>query len=171
VNRGAKIDRLSSPPNAPDKFSPKKEIRIGRVPRVAACSPFADADPPGSSLISLGRMHPSAEASGSTSLSRRRWASGGVNHRPICQPKPSATGYELFTATSQECPRTFGLPSLLSSGRHLGFPEWVGCSRISKEPRCILALWLPTLPSRGSLVGWASCCAPKDAPFSVHPSG
>lgn len=131
----------------------------------------ADADPPGSSLIALGRMHPSAEASGSTALSRCRWASGGFRHRPNCWPKPCATGLELFNSTSRECPKTFRLPPPPC----VGFGTWIAPSgwaaRGSRGIRSVSSPFGFQRPLREPLVGWASCHAPKDAPFSGHPGG
>ena len=147
------------------KSAPAGSLALPRVHHVA------DADPPGSSLIALGRMHPSAEASGSTSLSRRRWASGGFHHRPNCRPKPCAIGLELFNSTSRECPKTFRLlpPPCV------GFSTWVAPSgwtaRVSVRIRGVSSPLGFQRPFRESLVGWASCHAPKDAPFDCHPDG
>ena len=120
-------------------------------------------------MIALGRMHLSAEASRSTALSHCRWASGGFRHRPNCRPKPCATGLELFSFTSRECPKTLWLPPL----PFVRFGAWVAPSgwaaRGSRGIRSVSSPFGFQRPLRESLVGWASCHAPKDAPFSFHP--
>jgi len=114
-------------------------------------------------------MHLSAEASRSTALSHCRWASGGFRHRPNCRPKPCATGLELFSFTSRECPKTLWLPPL----PFVRFGAWVAPSgwaaRGSQGIRSVSSPFGFQRPLRESLVGWASCHAPKDAPFSFHP--
>ena len=155
------------PPNSRQK---KKSASAGSLalPRVHR---VADADPPGSSLIALGRMHPSAEASGSTSLSRCRWASGGFRHRPNRRPKPCATGLELFNSTSRECPKTLRLPPPPC----VGFGTWIAPSgwaaRGSRGIRSVSSPFGFQRPLRESLVGWASCHASKDDPIGFHPDG
>ena len=120
-------------------------------------------------MIALGRMHLSAEASRSTALSHCRWASGGFRHRPNCRPKPCATGLELFSFTSRECPKTLWLPPL----PFVRFGAWVAPSgwaaRGSQGIRSVSSPFGFQRPLRESLVGWASCHASKDAPFSFHP--
>jgi len=114
-------------------------------------------------------MHLSAEASRSTALSHCRWASGGFRHRPNCRPKPCATGLELFSFTSRECPKTLWLPPL----PFVRFGAWVAPSgwaaRGSQGIRSVSSPFGFQRPLRESLVGWASCHAPKDAPFGFHP--
>ena len=59
----------------------KKEIRIGRIPRVATWSPFRRC---GSSRLSRdcsGRVHSLAEAWEPSAFTCLRWASGGFHHR------------------------------------------------------------------------------------------
>ena len=151
------------------KFSQKKKSASAGSLALPLVHRVADADPPGSSLIALGRMHLSAEASRSTALSHCRWASGGFRHRPNCRPKPCATGLELFSFTSRECPKTLWLPPL----PFVRFGAWVAPSgwaaRGSQGIRSVSSPFGFQRPLRESLVGWASCHAPKDAPFSFHP--
>ena len=171
MNRGAKIDRLSSPPNAPVKFSPKKEIRTGWVPRVAACSPCCRC---GSSRLFLDCSRKDAPISLSVWVDlalAMPLGLRGFHHRPNCRPKPCAIGLELFNSTSRECPKTFRLlpPPCV------GFSTWVAPSgwaaRVSVRIRGVSSPLGFQRPFRESLVGWASCHAPRDAPFDCHPAG
>ena len=140
-------------------------LALPRVHRVA------DADPPGSPLIALGRMHPSAEASGSTSLSRCRWASGGFRHRPNCRPKPCATGLELFNSTSRECPKTLRLPPLPC----VGFGTWIAPSgwaaRGSRGIRSVSSPFGFQRPLRESLAGGPPVAPRKTLRSTVTLSG
>lgn len=145
MNRGAKIDRLSSPPNAPDKFSPKKEIRTGWVPRVAACSPCCRC---GSSRLFLDCSRKDAP------VSRSFWVDHAfalpLGLRGISSPPQSpaealcnwARVVQRHLAGMSEDTQASS-PSLRRVW-HLDCSKRVGCSRLPRDPQCFLALWLPT---------------------------
>ena len=115
ANRGAKIDRLSSRPNTPSKNSRKKEIRTGRIPRVAAWSPSCRC---GSSRLFLDcswKKHSVAGAAEPTTLARRCWSSGEVAHRPIHRPKSASIGSSCSAPPRGTAVRQSGSFSLLAS--------------------------------------------------------
>jgi len=171
VNRGAKIDRLSSPPNAPAKFSSKKEIRTGWVPRVAACSPCCRC---GSSRLFLDCSWKDAPVGLSFRVDRAFALPLGLRGISSLPQLPAealcnwARVVQLHLAGMSEDTQASS-PSLRRVW-HLDCSKRVGCSRFPRDPQCFLALWLPT-PLAGIVGGWASCRAPKDAPFSDHPGG
>lgn len=145
MNRGAKIDRLSSPPNAPAKFSSKKEIRIGWVPRVAACSPCCRC---GSSRLFLDCSRKDAPVGRSFRVDLAFALPLGL--RGISSPpqlpaealRNWARVVQLHLAGMSEDTQASS-PSLRRVW-HLNCSKRVGCSRFPRDPQCFLALWLPT---------------------------
>ena len=145
MNRGAKIDRLSSPPNAPVKFSPKKEIRTGWVPRVAACSPFCRC---GSSRLFLDCSRKDAP------FSRSVWVDlafamplglRGISSPPQLPAETLCNWARVVQLHLAGMSEDIQAPSpSLRRVQHLGCPKRVDCSRFREDPRCVLALRLPT---------------------------
>gem|GEM_PF-2004957 len=145
MNRGAKIDRLSSPPNAPAKFSSKKEIRTGWVPRVAACSPCCRC---GSSRLFLDCSWKDAPVGISFRVDRAFALPLGLRGISSLPQLPAealcnwARVVQLHLAGMSEDTQASS-PSLRRVW-HLDCSKRVGCSRFPRDPQCFLALWLPT---------------------------
>jgi len=142
---GGKDRQAFFPTKRPLEILAKKEIRIGWVPRVAACSPCCRC---GSSRLFLDCSWKDAPLCRSVEVDRAFALPLGL--RGISSPpqlpaealRNWARVVQLHLAGMSE--DTLAPSPSFRQVRRLGRPKRVGCSRFPRDPRCFLALWLPT---------------------------
>jgi len=142
---GGKDRQASFPTKRPLEILAKKEIRIGWVPRVAACSPCCRC---GSSRLFLDCSWKDAPLCRSVEVDRAFALPLGL--RGISSPpqlpaealRNWARVVQLHLAGMYE--DTLASSPSFRQVRRLGRPKRVGCSRFPRDPQCFLALWLPT---------------------------
>ena len=163
VNRGAKIDRLSSRPNTPSKNSQKKKSAPAESLALPLGLRLADADPPGSSLTARGRSIP---LPGPRNQQRLRVAAGPPGKSLTAQSTDRSLRRLARVVQHHLAGPPFDSqapsPSLRRS-KHSACAERVGCSRSTREPQWVLALWSFNTPLSRCVCRNPVSRVPKDA--------
>ena len=149
---GGKDRQAFFPTKHPNGKVGKKEIRIGRSLVLPLGSFRADADPPGTSRLSTGRLHPLAEASGSPPV--KVGAGPPVESSAVSSVDLSQSeDIELFTSTSREHLATFRF-LLAVRRRALRLPQAGGVLAFCcQNPAIHRPLALPPPPQRDGSAG------------------